>query len=148
MQVDETRSTDKTVSLIERTNLERKKKYDFFISIHRNAFQPEKGTGAETFIYSATSKKAAVLAADIQNALIRSGFANRGVKTANFHVLEKTSSPALLLEVGFIDNTNDNKLFDTKFDTLAKSIAKAIISSLGIKNIEHCIKCGQKILTT
>jgi len=148
VHVDETRTTDKTVSLIDRSNLERKKKYDYFISIHRNAFQPENAAGAETYIYSASNKKAQVLAADIQNALIRSGFSNRGVKTASFHVLEKTSSTALLLEVGFIDNTNDNKIFDAKFDTIAKAIAKAIITNLGIKNLEYCIKCGQKILTT
>lgn len=145
VQVDETRTTDKTLSLIERSSAERKKKYDYFISFHRNAFQPEKAAGVETFIYSMDNNKSKSLATVIQNSLARCGFVNRRVKTANYHVLEKTRSAALLLEVGFIDNSSDNKLFDSKFKMIAESIAEAILGS-GSKKIQYCIKCGQKIL--
>ncbi|QFG01300.1 N-acetylmuramoyl-L-alanine amidase (plasmid) [Psychrobacillus glaciei] len=146
IQVDETRTTDKTMSLIERSNAEKKKKYDYFISFHRNAFQPEKAAGVETFIFSMDNSKSKGLATAIQNSIVQCGFVDRGVKTANYHVLEKTNSAALLLEVGFIDNTSDNKLFDSKFDTIAKMIAEAIILNFGIKTLEYCIKCGQKVL--
>ena len=39
--VDETRTNDTTVSLDARVKMELKKKYDYFISFHRNAFKPE-----------------------------------------------------------------------------------------------------------
>lgn len=34
--------------------------------------------------------------------------------------------PSLLLEVGFITNDNDNKIFDEKLDEAAEVIAKTI----------------------
>ena len=34
--------------------------------------------------------------------------------------------PSLLLEVGFITNDNDNKIFDEKLDETAETIAKTI----------------------
>ena len=54
----------------------------------------------------------------MQRALVDVGFANRGVKAANFHVLRETKAPAVLIEIGFIDNSKDNKLFDSKFEKI------------------------------
>lgn len=45
-------------------------------------------------------------------------FANRGKKTADFHVLRESKMPALLTENGFIDNLNDAaKLKNSSFLT-------------------------------
>ena len=38
--------------------------------------------------------------------------------------------PAILVEVGFIDNTEDNKLFDTRLDEIAQAIADGIMDTL------------------
>ena len=134
--VDETRTGDKTVSLKERSNLENRGSYDYFISFHRNAFKPEQAKGVETYTYLNAGVKAKGLAAKIQAALVGIGFTNRGVKEANFHVLRETKAPAVLVEIGFIDNTGDNQLFDTKRDEITKAISKAILSQLGIKYVE------------
>ena len=134
--VDETRTGDKTVSLKERSNLENKGSYDYFISFHRNAFKPEQAKGVETYTYLNAGVKAKGLAAKIQAALVGIGFTNRGVKEANFHVLRETKAPAVLVEIGFIDNTGDNQLFDTKREEIIKAISKAILSQLGIKYVE------------
>lgn len=130
--VDETRATDKTMSLKERSDMENKKIYDYFISIHRNAFKPEAAQGVETFTYNNQTAKAKSLADKIQSELVAIGFRHRGVKKANFHVLRETKAPAVLVEIGFIDNTNDNQLFDNKFDEIAKGISKAILLQLGV----------------
>lgn len=139
--VDETRTGDKTLSLAERSNLERKKRYDYFISFHRNAFADPKAHGAETFVYSSGSK-AMGLAKAIQKAMVACGYRDRGVKTANFHVLRETRSPAVLLEVGFITNAGDNQVFDGRFDELAQGIAAAILGVVkpgaGAKACENC----------
>jgi N-acetylmuramoyl-L-alanine amidase len=134
--VDETRSSDKTVSLKERSNFENKGSYDYFISFHRNAFKPEAAQGVETYTYLNASAKAKGLAAKIQAALVTVGFTNRGVKEANFHVLRETKAPAVLVEIGFIDNSKDNQLFDTKRDEIVKALSKAILTQLGIKYVE------------
>lgn len=130
--VDETRTSDATVSLRERSNFENRNNYDYFIAFHRNAFKPEKARGAETYTYLSASTKAKVFAEKIQAGLVSVGFVNRGVKTANYHVLRETRCPAVLIEMGFIDSTNDNNLFDRKRNEIIKEIAKAILFQLGI----------------
>lgn len=135
VNVDETRSGDKTVSLLERSNFEKKRSYDYFISFHRNAFKPEQARGVETYTYLTPSKKAKALAERIQADLVAIGFTNRGVKAANFHVLRETRAPSILVEVGFIDNSKDNQLFDSKRNEIITAITKAILSLLGVKYI-------------
>ena len=73
----------------------------------------------------------------IQKNLVNIGFINRGVKKVNFHVLRETKSPAILIEIGFIDNSKDNALFDSKFNEITKAIAKAILDEVGINYIEN-----------
>ncbi len=130
--VDETRTADVAVSLLERSNLENRQVYDYFICFHRNAFKPEQAKGVEAYTYLNPGAKAKGLADKIQAALVGIGFTNRGVKAANFHVLRETKAPAVLVEVGFIDNTGDNQLFDGKRDEIVAGIAKAILEQLGI----------------
>jgi N-acetylmuramoyl-L-alanine amidase len=130
--VDETRTSDATVSLQNRSNFENKKTYDYFISFHRNAFKPEAARGAETYTYLNGRPDTKSLAKKINDALVAVGFVNRGVKEANFHVLRETKAPAILTEIGFIDNTGDNELFDSKRDAIVDGIAKAILSQLRI----------------
>ena len=133
--VDETRTGDNTVSLRDRSNFENRKSYDYFISFHRNAFKSEQAKGVETYTYLNAEAKAKGLANKIQTALVGIGFANRGVKEANFHVLRETKAPAVLVEIGFIDNSSDNQIFDTKRNEIIKAITIAILSQLGIKYI-------------
>ncbi|SKC57450.1 N-acetylmuramoyl-L-alanine amidase [Maledivibacter halophilus] len=130
--VDETRTTDSTLSLKNRSDMENKKTYDYFISIHRNAFKPEAAQGVETFTYINQTEKAKSLADKIQKELVAIGLRNRGIKKANFHVLRETKAPAVLVEIGFIDNTQDNKLFDNKFNEIVEGITKAILLQLGV----------------
>lgn len=134
--VEETRTSDSTVSLSERSGFENRSTYDYFISFHRNAFQPEKAKGAETFTYLNGGEKSRELAESIQASLVILGFKDRGVKEANFHVLRETKAPAVLVEIGFIDNSEDNNLFDAKRDSIIKGLAKAILENIGVEYIE------------
>lgn len=134
--VDETRTSDATVSLQARSNFENRDTYDYFISFHRNAFQPEQARGAETYTYLNAGEKAKELAESIQASLVILGFRDRGIKEANFHVLRETKAPAVLVEVGFIDNSEDNNLFDVKRDSIIKGLAKAILENIGVEYIE------------
>lgn len=133
VKVDETRTRDQTVSLSARSSFERKGNYDYFISFHRNAFKPEAAEGVETFTFTRQTAKAKSLATRIQKNLVGVGFKDRGVKKANFHVLRETRSPAVLIEVGFIDNTKDNQIFDSKFSGIVEAITRAILDEVGIK---------------
>jgi N-acetylmuramoyl-L-alanine amidase len=134
--VDETRTSDITVSLNDRSNFENRNTYDYFISFHRNAYEPEKARGVETYTYLNPGAKSKSLAQKIQTSLVALGFADRGVKEANYHVLRETKALAVLVEIGFIDNTGDNNLFDSKKNEIIKVLAKGILAQVGVDYIE------------
>ena len=133
VEVDETRTLDKTMTLDERCSFEKRKKYDLFVSFHRNAYEPEKARGVETYIYVRENSKSQSLAARIQGSLVELGFIDRGVKKDNFKVLRETLSPAVLIEIGFIDNTLDNEIFSKKKEKIVSAISCAILDELCIK---------------
>ena len=104
-----------------------------FISIHANAHQPthdltwNNAQGIETFHYnrSVAGKK---LATCIQKSTSSLGLRDRGVKQANYYVLRKSKSIAILYEGGFMTNRHDlGLLASIKF---VKETAKAIASGL------------------
>lgn len=134
--VNETRISDCTISLRERSKFENKNIYNYFISFHRNAFAAEKANGVETYTYLNAGVKSKELAKRVQCGLVALGFVDRGVKSANFHVLRETKAPAVLIEVGFIDNTGDNKLFDKNNKEIIKVLANAILAVIGVTYVE------------
>jgi len=138
VEVDETRADDSTVSLSARSDFENNNAYDYFVSFHRNAFN-KKAHGVETFTYPRSSKKAKELAKKVQSSLVALGFTDRKVKEANFHVLRETKAAAILIEMGFIDNAEDNKIFDSKRNDIVKAITQAILSQLGITYKEKVV---------
>ena len=135
--VHETRTMDvMMMSLSERTSFENRNTYDYFISFHRNAYQPEKASGVETYIHLNGGSNPKALAEKIQTSLVALGFVDRGVKKSNYYVLRETKAPAVLIEIGFVDNSEDNILFDNKRDEIIKTLAKAILAQVGIDYVE------------
>ncbi len=131
--VIQTRTSDKDVSLYERSTLANTKKADLFISLHRNAFTSSSAIGIENWIYKGTNSQTIKFAQYILDEVVKVGAqANRGIKSGNFHVTRETNMPACLLELGFISNVQDNKLFDDLIEKYAASIAKAVCLFYGI----------------
>ena len=65
----------------------------------------------------------------ICNQLSKVGFKNRGVKTTSgLWVLNKTVKPALLIEVCFVSDPDDAKLYKANRDKVAKAIVQAILN--------------------
>jgi N-acetylmuramoyl-L-alanine amidase len=119
------------VRLQDRTNYANKEKADLFVSIHANAFGEgwNDVRGIESFVYTSKPPDALKLASYIQNELIReTGQTNRGVKTANFHVLRETNMTAILIECGFMTNKEDLLLL--KSDAYRQKCALAIVNAI------------------
>lgn len=126
-----TRTTDEYETTFKKATDANNSGADLFVSIHRNSSEnPNQYSGVETLVYSDTGLKAEV-ARNINNQLEDAGFKNLGVdERKNLVVLKRTKMPAVLVEVGFINNDKDNYLFDEEFDSIAQAIADGILESI------------------
>lgn len=104
---------------------------DLFVSLHRNAAQPS-ANGVEILLFSKEGTKAE-LAEKLCNRYQGIGFTNRGIKIrTDLTVLRKTAMPAMLIEMGFITNQEDNHLFDSKFNEIVHVTAEEIVKFFGM----------------
>ncbi len=90
---------------------------------------PQTGSGIEVLVYS-DEGTAGRLAQNISAELSAVGWTDLGVKERpGLIVLRKTKLPAVLLEVGFIDNDRDNQFFDANLAATADAIADGILKT-------------------
>jgi N-acetylmuramoyl-L-alanine amidase len=130
--------TDEDTPLAARTSLANRKGADLYVSCHYNAGG---GRGLETFHYpgSAKGKRAAQI---IHRHLMNSGVKrmDRGVKTANFHVLRESKMPAVLIEYGFMDDPGlieARQMIDPNVQkAFAVATAKGICEYFGVRYVE------------
>lgn len=104
---------------------------DFLISLHRNSSPtPNQYTGVETLVYDKSGEKLE-MAENINEQLAKVGFRNIGVKERpGLVVLRRSKMPALLVEAGFLNSEEDNRLFDEEFDQIAQGIAMGVLDTL------------------
>lgn len=126
-----TRTTDVYESVKQKANEANNFGADFFASFHRNSAANESALGYETLVY-ANQGKAKVCADAANSGMSSLGFRNRGTKVrTDLVVLNSTKMEAVLFEIGFVSNTEDNALFDSKFEEIAQVLASAIMSAVG-----------------
>ncbi|MEN1966747.1 N-acetylmuramoyl-L-alanine amidase [Lentibacillus sp. N15] len=124
------RSSDKTVSLAQRTNEANNWGADYFLSIHCNSFNGS-AQGYEDYIHNSLSdsSKTADYQATIHKEVVKQNeLRDRGKKKADYHVLRESAMPALLTENGFIDHTHDAALM--KKDAWLKKVAQGHVNGL------------------
>ncbi|WP_423245045.1 N-acetylmuramoyl-L-alanine amidase [Heliorestis acidaminivorans] len=118
-----------------------------FVSIHCNAATNKSAKGTETFCYQ-RGGKGEELAKKIQNNIIKElSLVDRGVKTASFYVLRQTKMPAVLVELAFITNPEEEKLLRQKEvqQRFARTIAEAVASFFSLtlpKEGDHLSSTG------
>ncbi|AVQ40668.1 hypothetical protein C7M56_13145 [Clostridium botulinum] len=103
---------------------------DLYVSIHANSFNGS-ANGTETYYYSGSAKGKEAAEA-VQKELVNAiGLYNRGTKTAGYYVLKNTISPSILVELGFIDNRNEEILLNSDWfqQKCAEAIAKGILGT-------------------
>ena len=138
INVSYTRTTDVYQTPFEKAQLANQAGVDYFISFHRNSSSKDNQyNGVEVLVYDKSGIKYQ-MAENIVGALGELGFREIGVKERpGLVVLRRTKMPALLIETGFINSDEDNKLFDEKFDQIARSIAEAILGTLDQETVEE-----------
>ncbi|MFB5675626.1 N-acetylmuramoyl-L-alanine amidase [Paenibacillus terreus] len=127
-----TRSDDTFLQLSERVKIAKNLNADVFVSIHANSAGSSTASGTETYYQRSSSKD---LANTVHKHLVAATqLTNRGVRYGNFHVIRETTMPAILLEVGYLSNSNDAAaLFLEDFQNrVAQGIADGIEEYLGV----------------
>lgn len=127
-----TRTTDVYQKPIDKATLANQSGGDYFVSIHRNSgTMPNQYSGVQTLVYNDAGVPA-TMARNINEELERIGFRNINVEERkDLAVLRRTSMPAILVEAGFINSDEDNRIFDEKFDAMADAIATGIENTVG-----------------
>lgn len=129
---DKNLGIDIKTDLMSRVRIAEKEQADYFLSIHINAAE-KSARGVETYAL-APGGQGEKLARAIQNKLvIETKLIDRGVKFANFYVLRQTSMPAVLVEIGFISNPEEDKLLrNPSFqEKCAWAVAQGVAQHIG-----------------
>lgn len=105
--------------------------YDFVLEVHFNAFKEDAGNG-ETKGVEIYALSGSQIEPNICKNIEALGFKNRGVKSNGYAVIStarRKGARAALLEVCFIDDADDLKLYLSKKD----QVAEAIVKGFGLK---------------
>jgi N-acetylmuramoyl-L-alanine amidase len=125
-----TRTDNSEVELQPRVDLAQKSNADAFISIHANSLEARLSdvSGIETY-YAPGASVSARLASFVHNQIINlTGAKDRGIRTARFHVIRRTSMPSILVETGFVTNPQESANLNNPSyqDRMAASIARGV----------------------
>ena len=124
-----TRSDNSTVSLQERVDIAEGKDEDIFVSIHVNSSENTSPVGLETHYYHDYSYN---LAKCVQAEFVKNvtESPNRGLIKSRFYVINHTTKPAILVEIGFISNEKERMQLVSadRQQRTAKGIAEGIVN--------------------
>ncbi|WP_049962846.1 N-acetylmuramoyl-L-alanine amidase [Ruminococcus sp. HUN007] len=129
-------SNDTFMSNRERADFANEAKADLYIALHRNMSEDHTANGLEIWVQQQATVVDDVLGFKLKQELTKVGIQyDRGVqhgytndKQNNFQIIEWTDMPACIIELGFISNDEDNRLFDAHYKDYAKAIADAVES--------------------
>ncbi len=133
-QIIYTRTDDRYDSPYDKAQIANSAGGDLFLSFHRNfAETPDLYQGVQALVYD-KNPLALRVAKNVNENLEEIGFKNLGIESRKeLVVLRRTSMPAVLLEVGFINSKEDNRLFDENFDAIARAIADGVMAALPLR---------------
>lgn len=126
-----TRERDNYVKLYDRAGIANQLNADLFISVHINAARNTNARGIETLYAPDNARNNKALADAIQSELISAtGAVNRGVVSRpELVVIRETEMDAVLVELGFLSNPEDEqKLLTTNYlEACAEAILEGVI---------------------
>lgn len=125
-QVVMTRPNDTYVSLQDRVAISAKNDPDIFVSIHVNSSVRPEITGVETHYYHQESMALAQTVHASLASAVQSP--NRGLFKSKFYVINHTTVPAILVEIGFISNSGEREQLvgEKRKQATAKAIADGV----------------------
>lgn len=150
MEVVMTREDNDTkVFLKDRVAIANASGADYFISLHRNKGD---GYGVETWMTANAGQVTDALTSNVHNAIVGANVQrDRGVKTgtdsgegSDYYVIGNTTMPACLIEFGFINDAEDNRLYDANLEGYAKAITMAVQTTYDTYGDTDLLKSDEK----
>lgn len=131
--VKQTRTDDRYIGLSERAQIANDDGAKYFISIHINSADTKNAMGVEVYALAQGGEGEKLASIELKYLLDETKLNNRGVKFANFAVLRETDMPAILVEMGFISNYNEEQLLrnDGFKDRVAFALARGYLDYIG-----------------
>ena len=125
-------------SLMSRRNMYINANVDVFVSTHHNALDGKWGehTGIEVYVDKNATKEDLELAKLVHDKLVAyTGLKGRGVKRANFTIINQNKITAILVEGGFMDSSIDYPIITSEIGqkAYARAVAESLIEFLGLK---------------
>jgi len=104
---------------------------DLAVQIHLNAFGDPDANGSETWVYEPGGER--VEWASRMAGAMTPYFKDRGVKDKHYTFLQATKMPAVIVEAGFISNTQDRRIAEGRGEDIGKALAIATLEHRGIE---------------
>ena len=113
------------------------KNYDYVLEVHFNAYQNGGSDGKTKGVecYVTTRETGTTVEQNICNNIAKVGLTNRGVKKYNWSVINAAKNAGVssaLLEVCFIDDPDDMKVYAEHFNQIVNAIAKGVVDGFGL----------------
>lgn len=131
-----TRADDRYVGLSERAQIANRAGAAYFFEVHTNAGG---GSGFESYVQPGydsgeTGRIRGIIHQHVAAYFTANGLPDRGRKQADLAVCRETNMPACLLECGFIDSADAQKLAQPAFrQGVAEAIVKGICEAFGVQ---------------
>jgi N-acetylmuramoyl-L-alanine amidase len=135
-----TRTSDVYVGLSERAHMANRAGADYFLSIHINAGG---GTGFESFVQPGydsgeTGRIRGIIHKHVAAYFTSNGLRDRGQGQMDLAICRETNMPAALIECGFIDSSDAQKLRDPNFlQGIAEAVCKGLCEAFGVEYRER-----------
>lgn len=113
----------KRSDLYRRIKIIKKNKSDLYLSIHLNWYNNSYFRGVEV-LYNNINKTNKVLAQSITNSFDKNNIKTREIRITNLYIYRNITTPGVLIECGFLSNSNDRYLLQRKY--YQKKISKII----------------------
>lgn len=106
-----TRTNDTYVSLSSRVSTAVYKHADAFVSLHYDSSLDRSTRGMTGYYYHADQKQ---LAESLYSGVIfDTKLENRGVRVGDYYVIRENSQPAVLIELGYLSNPEEEMILDS-----------------------------------
>ncbi|MDF2819935.1 MAG: hypothetical protein K0R15_376 [Clostridiales bacterium] len=123
-------------SLAERVRMANEWPADYFISIHSNANDNPNINGTEVYIYKPNTQANWLAEHILENIVNIVGTRNNSVRVnPSLYVLRSTRMPAVLVELAYISNYEDNQKLRYNQDDFAYAIYRGILQYFGFNEL-------------